>query len=452
VVELTGARSGEAPLTWGQRAIWNAIGRTAPADHYFNLSRELVLTDRLASTVDDVRWALGQLMARHEALRTRVRVVDGEPRQLVAASGRLPIRVAAAVPADLAADRFDYAGEWPLRVALVTRDGLVRTMVLAFCHLAVDGHGAELVVQDLRLLLRAARRGRATPPAPARRQPLDLAHAEASPEGRQDSATALAYWRRELDRLPPTMFATPLAEPERPRFWTARIVSRAIDYAVDRLATRHRVSTSTVLLAASGALVGAATGHRRCAIMPIVSNRFQADHQELVTTLSQDGLLVLDFDALEEPTFGALVPSAWRAGLRAYRHARYDPDAWDRLFAELSRDRGVPTHPYCCFNDMRLVDRPTGLADGSAALADPRLEWTARHERVACRFCLHITSEPAGLSVSLTADTRYLPPGLIERYLSALEMLLVSAVDREVPLAELPRLLAGARTPAATDA
>lgn len=40
-VPFAGDRSGTAPLTWGQQAIWNAILRTAPNDIYFNIGRLL---------------------------------------------------------------------------------------------------------------------------------------------------------------------------------------------------------------------------------------------------------------------------------------------------------------------------------------------------------------------------------------------------------------------------
>lgn len=45
-VAFRGERSGRAPLTWGQRAIWHAVLRTAPNDHYFNLGRVLPLGSR----------------------------------------------------------------------------------------------------------------------------------------------------------------------------------------------------------------------------------------------------------------------------------------------------------------------------------------------------------------------------------------------------------------------
>src|SRR5947207_2873651 len=105
--DFRGDRSGTAPLTWGQHAIWYAIGHTAPDDHYFNFGRVFAVPDRLACPVDVAVAALGELVSRHESLRVRV-VADDRPEE-----------AAARLSDELAGTRFDYAGEWPVRVALV---------------------------------------------------------------------------------------------------------------------------------------------------------------------------------------------------------------------------------------------------------------------------------------------------------------------------------------------
>ncbi|WP_344325748.1 condensation domain-containing protein, partial [Kitasatospora putterlickiae] len=173
-VPFTGTRSGRAPLTWGQRAIWHAIGRTAPNDHYFNLGRILPLADR-GTPVDEPRLAgaVAALLGRHEALRTRLAVgEDGEPGQLLFADGEIGVEVrdepdpdrtgqaAEELLAGLTGRRFDYTGEWPVRFGAVRCGGRITHAVLALCHLASDGHGAEVLVRDLRLLVRRGSAGR----------------------------------------------------------------------------------------------------------------------------------------------------------------------------------------------------------------------------------------------------------------------------------------------------
>ncbi|MFF2658531.1 condensation domain-containing protein [Kitasatospora sp. NPDC058032] len=458
-VPFTGARAGRAPLTWGQRAIWHAIGRTAPNDHYFNLGRILPLADR-GAPVDGPRLAaaVAALLGRHEALRTRLALgEDGEPGQLLFAEGEIAVEVyeepdpartdlaAEELLAGLTGRRFDYTGEWPVRFGAVRCGGRITHAVFALCHLAADGHGAEVLVRDLRLLVRRGSAGR-----PAAGTPYDLAHAQAGPAGRRRGAAALARWEADLRRMPPTMFAEPVAEPRAPRFWTGRLVSAALPRAVDALAAVHRVSGSTVLLAAAAALVAADRGHPSAAIMPIAGNRAAADHRELVSTLSQDALVVLDLpeDLDGGAVFTDLLPAAWRAALAGYRAAAYDPVEWDALLARIARERGTEVHPYCCFNDMRLVERPLSAAQLPTAeeLDGLRrrtvLDFPATQELVACRYCLHLTGDDSALTVTLTADTAHLPPAAIHAHLRAIEEVLVASAAGDPPrLAALPGLL-----------
>ncbi|MER7852245.1 condensation domain-containing protein [Streptomyces bacillaris] len=458
-VGFRGDRSGRAPLTWGQRAIWHAIRRTAPNDHYFNIGRVLPLADRgRPATVAAATAALTALVERHESLRTRLELsADGtEAAQDLAATGSLPVTLARAQdPAEaertahalldrLSATRFAYASEWPVRAALVAVGDRVTHAVLVLCHLAADGHGAEVLVRDLRLLVRRGSAGR--PPATT---PLDLAREQHGETGRRRGAAALEHWESGYRAAPATMFPDPVAAPRAPRFWTGRIVSPALARAVAAVAAAHRVSGSTVLLTAAAVLVAAGQGHRTAAVMPIVGNRTSAAHRDLVTTLSQDGLFILDTGTTPDtPTFTDLLPTAYRAALRAYRAAVYDPAAWDALGVRLRTETGAEVHPYCCFNDMRLVERPAppGPAPTAAELAGLRgrtaFGFPATQERVACRYCLHITEESDALAVSLTADTAYLPPETVRAHLYGIEELIVAAASgRSLPLTGVRDLL-----------
>src|SRR5204862_4177192 len=126
-VRLAGGRAGRGRLAWGQRASWHAIGKTAPDDHYFNFGRVLAVPARIqAAGAARVAEALGLVVGRLEALRTRLAFVDSEPYQDLHSAGRLPLEIVAAT-AEQAADAaerlrerleataFDYVDEWPLR-------------------------------------------------------------------------------------------------------------------------------------------------------------------------------------------------------------------------------------------------------------------------------------------------------------------------------------------------
>ncbi|GII63217.1 hypothetical protein Skr01_33020 [Sphaerisporangium krabiense] len=424
-VEFAGPGSGHAPLTWGQRAIWEAIVRTAPDDHYFNFGQVLKVPG--SRTVAEVRTALAALVARHGALRTRLAEPYGqaEPYQRLEENGRLPVMVTTEDPErvmrELEARPFDYVGEWPLRVALVLDGDRVSHVVLVFCHLAADGFGADVALRDLRLLLLRGDIRR-----PDASQPLDLARWQAGPEGRRAAETAAAHWEREFRRIPPTMFSVPSDSPAEPPVWRALLSSPALELAVRSIAAAHNASTSTVLLTATAELVGRFTGHETCAVLPISANRFRRDTTDIVATMSQEGLFTLD---RQGTSFADLLRAARPAALRAYRSAYHDPADRNRVTASAGAERGEPIQPYCCFNDMRFADPGPARcepAEITAALARSSVTWPMSQDKLNCRFCVHLTTE----GVSLTADTRYLSRPDMERCLLELEGLLVEAAVR----------------------
>jgi hypothetical protein len=200
-----------------------------------------------------------------------------------------------------------------------------------------------------------------------------------------------------------------------------------------------------VLIAAAAALIGAIGGHRTCALYLMVSNRFRARTRDLVSSVAQDGLFILDLDA---STLDELARASWRAAVRAYRRAEFDPAAWVAMVARVSADRGVPVRPLCCINDQRPADAAgpglplPDLGSVRSALTETTLTWPIRLERLSCRFCLHLTGEPGGLGVALTADTRYLAARGVERFLRAIEALVVQAAAGDLPMTEVQKLLA----------
>ncbi|OKJ72880.1 condensation domain-containing protein [Streptomyces sp. CB02460] len=461
-IPFAGGRAGTAPLTWGQRAIWNAILRTAPNDIYFNIGRLLPLGERGRVTdLPRLATALTELMERHEALRTRLYDgEDGDPRQSLTDCGALPVTVvdepapdrteatARGLLDELSATRFDYAREWPLRVGAVCHRGRVTHAALVLCHLAADGHAAEQVVRDLRLLVRRGSAGR-----PPRTNPLDLARDQHTPAGVRRSERALARWESFYRTMPPTMFPRQAAPPRTPRFWSGRLVSEALMRATDTLAAAHRISGSTVLMTALAALVAAEGGHPAAAMMPIVANRAAEDRRDLVAMLSQDAPFLLDTAGAER--FTDLLPVAWRAALAGYRAASYDPVAWEALRERVGRERGTPVHPYCCYNDQRFFVRPPdegpppSAAELRAARARTEFGFPATEDKLGCRYCVHVTEQEGVLAVMLTADTAYLPPPRIRAHLWALEEMVVASACGEAPLlAGLPALLARAEAAA----
>jgi hypothetical protein len=120
----------------------------------------LPLTVRLSGAldVDALRAAFGDVVERHETLRTLLREVDGRPVQVIVAADRacpevvvVDVReeeVAAAV-ADAAGPAFDLGTDLPLRVRLLRLSAQEHLLVVVLHHIACDGWSLRPLWGDL---------------------------------------------------------------------------------------------------------------------------------------------------------------------------------------------------------------------------------------------------------------------------------------------------------------
>lgn len=433
--EFHGPVTTAEPLSWGQRSIWKAYTEFRPHTAWLNISRTLAVPSRAAADVAGVTRAVSALLNRHESLRTRIGLVDGELWQVPATTGRIAVRVvesgdAESIKDDMGLLPYDYMHEWPLRVTLLTERGRVTHLALVFSHVAVDLHASEILLRELRLLL--LRGAIATPPG---LQSVDVARREHGVM-KHRTGTACDYWLEHYARLPQSML-TEAGSPLTPRFRRALLVSRALDSAMRVIAARHRVSTATVLLAAASAMVGSWTGQEHCAFFTMVNNRYQDGHHNAVAKLNQLGLFVVDLS--DRPDFTRLVPRTWQSAVRAYRHAYYEPAAMDEALTQIGRHTGSAYEPWCYINDSRLPGfddvEPADSDEAAirAAMAHTELTWPEALDRFAWRFRLQVLDAPGAVGISITADTAYLPPDDVERFLRQFEQLVVRAAFHDVP-------------------
>ncbi|WP_327583576.1 condensation domain-containing protein [Nonomuraea sp. NBC_00507] len=427
-VDFAADRSGTAELAWGQRDIWTAIQRVGPDARYFNVPR-LLAVPRAGGPrhPSAVAAALAEVMRRHDALRSLVRLGVAGPYQEVAAAGTLSIEMvesargdvddaAAELVARLAGRTFGD-GEQPLRAGLVVCDGAVTHVALVINHVVADWRAADVVVRDLRMLL--LRGVIARPPSS---QVLDLVREEEAASARSDRA--IAQWEALLRTVPSSMFPTVVGSGTTPKFARAVLSSPRLNHAAHVLARGTGVSTATVLLVAVAMLLRELTGHEVCAITPIVHNRFSDRTRDLVSSLNQLGLFTLGpCGSLSET-----LVSAYPAVLASYRRARFDSLALHAMVDRMSADRGVPMFPLCCFNDLRPGEDPGGAdhADGES-----ELEWLPGMYRRSCDFCVALMRWKGTLGVELSADTTRLPEGEMAALLHRLEAFVVGSARRE---------------------
>ncbi|MCZ4101394.1 hypothetical protein C8250_031840 [Streptomyces sp. So13.3] len=449
-LDLAGLRSAQAPLTWGQRVIYEAVRSRTEAHAYdYNIKYFVELDGTF--TTEDVLAALRQVVAAYESLRTvYLPGTDAEPpRQSVQGEGRLPVRIEPmAAGADpeaetvrlhtrMAESGFDLSHEWGIRVTLLLAPGGAPFRVLLYLsHVALDGWALRILEQDLRD--RLAGRPAADAAGPRRTQPLDLAEQEQSERGRAMNRRSGAYVRKVLDGAPQSMFAGASGDPGAAH---GELRSAPMDAAARTIALRCQVSTATVHLAAFAALLARRNGTTRCALKTIFANRVGADRQGMVAPLASDVVLCPDVSG---PAFDDVVRATHKDTLRGYARAQYDPADLDGLIAAAGQARGQRLDLSVLHNDTTLLfgepeQRTRTPEDTAEEGADDRsFSWAAPFALPALKLYYNVSSEPEGpITVHrLVADTAYLPRDDVRGLLLDMETLLTESARRPgVPMA-----------------
>ncbi|MFI6156718.1 condensation domain-containing protein [Kitasatospora sp. NPDC051170] len=432
-IPFTSGRSGVGPATWGQRAFWDTIRALAPADRpRYNVAGGAPIDPGLPLPV--LVDALGRLLHVHDSLHTRLFPdKDGRLLQTVDAEGTLTLEVhscpdAEEVPEagarlhrDLSGRTFDTAMEWPLHVAVIETDGLVRYATLALPHTAVDGAGMNRLVADLAALCLGSTPAELAELRVPARQPLEEAEFQRSSWGARRDSAGRREFLRKLRGGPAHQFPRPAAPqaagPDAARFPNAVLRSPALAIAVEQVAAGHRASTSSVLLAAVAAMTARMSGSGEALIDVVVSNRFLPELANSVSAVAGEVLLHLP-DA--EGEFGALVRRTHAAALGGYLNSYYDKTALDAQIAELTAE-GVPlADRSCVFNDVREVVPPGTDAPGEPGATT--LTWPVDFEpRPGLTYALDAAQSGEALSLAMTADPAVLPRPEMERFLYGIE-------------------------------
>ncbi|OLF14223.1 hypothetical protein BLA60_03540 [Actinophytocola xinjiangensis] len=331
-------RPQRVPLSYAQRRLW-FLDQLADTGAAYTVP----FLTRLSGPVDTAALsaAVGDLLGRHEALRTVLRAADGEPYQHVLTDPPVPFATgcAADLPAVLA-HRFDLAHEPPLRVTLL-RDGPTdHVLAVVAHHTAADALSAGPLVTDLATAYDARRAGRAPDwsPLPVQYADYTLWQRELDVDGQLD------HWRARLADLPDEL-TLPTDRP-RPARASHRggVVEADLPADVHRglqaIARRTGATPFMVLHAAVAALLSALGAGEDIPVGTPVGGRIDPALDDLVGFFVNT--VVLRTDLSGDPTFTELVTRTADTDLAALAQADVP---FERLVDELAPRRSRARHP-----------------------------------------------------------------------------------------------------------
>lgn len=401
------------------------------------------ITEGLASPVppgfkvEDLADELRFIMTRYPSMRTRLRFdADGTTRQVVESEGEIsfevvdvhgeedPAEVAAGIRERYKETLFDYEKEWPLRFALVCKDGVPSHVVRAFCHLASDAMGFARVVSEV------LDPRRAELPAPDATDALDQAAWQRSAAGLRQSDNALRYWEELLRVVPARRFSSPVDEGSARGRWQIEFESPAMWLAMRAVADRLGASSAAVLLGAYVLALSRLADADPVVTRVLVSNRFRSNLSTTVSPITQAGLLAV---GAKGASLDEVVARCQRATIAMYKHAYYDPQRLRELVARVSEERGEQIDLACLFNDRRRDEnRPeTGpvptVAQIRAALPETKLRWAFPTPGLREKLLVSINNAAGTISISAMVDTEHVSPDNIEGLLHGMEQSVVVA-------------------------
>ncbi|RFU43199.1 amino acid adenylation domain-containing protein, partial [Actinomadura logoneensis] len=354
------------PLSYGQQRLWFLNRFEGPSATY-----NMPVALRVRGALDEaaLRAALGDVVTRHESLRTVLPDEDGVPRQLVlpAADATPDLTVVESTEADLpmrlamaAGHAFDISAEPPLRATLfrLSPDEHVvlllispdeHVVLLLMHHVAGDGWSMAPLARDV-LTAYVARAGGGAPSwAPLPVQYADYTLWMRELLGSEDDPSSLvsaqiAFWKSALEGLPEEL-ALPTDRP-RPaeasyRGGTTRFtLPPATHEALLALARETGASPFMVAQAAFAALLTRLGAGTDIPVGSPIAGRTDEALDDLVGMFVN--MLVFRTDTSGDPTFRELVARVRETDLAAYAHQDVP---FERLVEVLNPPRHLGRHP-----------------------------------------------------------------------------------------------------------
>ncbi len=373
------SRDGELPLSFGQYRLW-LLERLGAGGAAYLIPVGLRLRGALDAAA--LQGALTEVQRRHEVLRTRYELRDGEPVQVIDAPGPLPLRHAdvsddpAGLDALLDAEgrrAFDLAAEHPVRALLARTGPDEHLLLLTFHHIAFDGWSADVLTGELTALYGAFSRGLPSPLPPLAVQYADVAAWQLERLRGPAGQAQLDYWRQALSGLAPISLPTDRPHPAE---WDSEGATVDLELPPDlgreitALGRRYGATAFMTLLAGLHALLARYSGQGDTAVGTPVAGRTLPESEPLVGFFANT--LVLRADSGDDPSFTTLLQRTREAALSAYSHQDVP---FDWLVKEVRPSRDLSRNPL--FQVSLTVDaapaaRPAGDAP---ALVPEHIGW-----------------------------------------------------------------------------
>jgi amino acid adenylation domain-containing protein len=285
------------PLSFAQQRLW-FIDQLEPGSAAYTMPSSLRLRGPLDPGV--LERALGEVVRRHEALRTTFGEAGGVPFQVVhpAGAARLELTdLSRLAPAEREADarrlvREEARRPFDLRAGPLLRTGLLRlgqddhVLLLTMHHIVADGWSMGVLHRELGALYAAFARGEADPLAPLPVQYADYTAWQRRWVEGEVLRRQAEYWRETLAGAPALLeLPADHPRPARQDFAGASLkveLDEALATALRTLGQRHGTTLYMTLLAGWAAVLARLSGQDEVVVGTPSANRGRSEIEGLI--------------------------------------------------------------------------------------------------------------------------------------------------------------------------
>jgi amino acid adenylation domain-containing protein len=352
---LPAPRDGELPLSFAQQRLW-FLDLLAPGNPVYNVLGGM----RVRGTLDvlTLERAFGEVVRRHESLRTTFTTVDGRAVQVVAPpeAVMLPVADLGWLPdgerekrvRELAGEElrrpFDLTRGPLLRVSLLRLSEEENVVLVAMHHIISDGWSIRTLIEEVAALYVAFREG---VPSPLEELPVQYAdYARWQRDWLQGGAleAQLSYWRRRLAGNPPAV-QLPGDRPEPAGRVSAgakyeRRIDPELHEALRALSRREGATLYMTMLAAFKSLLHHYTKQEDVVVGTAVAGRDRVEVERLIGIFIN--MVVIRCDLSGNPSFRELLARVRESVLGAFAHGDIP---FEKLVEELQPQRALTRSP-----------------------------------------------------------------------------------------------------------
>jgi amino acid adenylation domain-containing protein len=433
---------GPVPLAFPQEPFW-LFWQTEPASSAYNIAKAIRLIGSLEPAA--LAASYGEILRRHEILRTRFALQQGRPVQVVGpVEAGMPLIDLAGLPvtgregeaerlgASDARCPFDLACGRPVRAVLLRLTAGEHVLLLCGHHIVFDAWSLSLFAQELTTLYGAFSVNAPSPLPELPIQYADFAVWQRDALGDEALQAQIRYWNKQLLGAPPLLdLPTDLPRPAVADFRSAVRSTPLPEDLMGQLKTlcnREGVTLYMALLAGFSAMLARYSGLEDLVVSSGIANRTRSETERLIGCFFN--LLALRIDLSGDPTFRQILSLVREVILGAYSHQDLP---FQRLLQELKVERAPGLVPFAqVFFELNNV--PPGLDLPGLQVRSLGVEQGAGNFDLA----MFVEQHSDRVAVSLHYATALFLGPTIERLLAEYGHLLAQVVrDPEVPLSRL---------------